>query len=61
MDSEPKRQKRIDGYNVILTGLQGNRDASDAELGDIGRGKPVEAEEQQFVVSLIGLAELHGD
>ena len=51
---EPKDKKRIDGYNVILAlACKEIVMHPDAELGDVGRGKPVDAEEQQFVLSLI--------
>ena len=51
---EPKDKKRIDGYNVILAlACKEIVMHPDAELGDIGRGKVLEAEEQQFVLSLV--------
>ena len=51
---EPKDKKRIDGYNVILAlACKEIVMHPDAEIGDVGRGKPLEAEEQQFVLSLI--------
>lgn len=51
---EPKDKKRIDGYNVILAlACKEIVMHPDAELGDIGRGKALDAEEQQFVLSLI--------
>ena len=51
---EPKDKKRIDGYNVILAlACKEIVMHPDAELGDIGRGKPLDAEEQQFVLSLV--------
>ena len=51
---EPKDKKRIDGYNVILAlACKEVVMHPDAELGDIGRGKALEAEEQQFVLSLV--------
>ncbi len=51
---EPKDKKRIDGYNVILAlACKEIVMHPDAELGDIGRGKTLEAEEQQFVMSLV--------
>lgn len=51
---EPKDKKRIDGYNVILAlACKEIVMHPDAELGDIGRGKALEAEEQQFVLSLV--------
>lgn len=51
---EPKDKKRIDGYNVILAlACKEIVMHPDAELGDIGRGKALDAEEQQFVLSLV--------
>ncbi|MFM9959708.1 MAG: NfeD family protein [Planctomycetaceae bacterium] len=51
---EPKDKKRIDGFNVILAlACKEIVMHRDAELGDIGRGKALDAEEQQFVLSLI--------
>ena len=51
---EPKDKKRIDGYNVILAlACKEIVMHPDVELGDIGRGKVLEAEEQQFVLSLV--------
>lgn len=50
----PKDGKRIDGYNVILAlACKEIVMHADAELGDIGRGKALDAEEQQFVMSLV--------
>ena len=51
---EPKDKKRVDGYNVILAlACKEIVMHPDAELGDIGRGKALDAEEQQFVLSLV--------
>jgi membrane-bound serine protease (ClpP class) len=51
---EPKDKKRIDGYHVILAlACKEIVMAPDAELGDIGRGKALAPEEQQFVLSLV--------
>lgn len=51
---EPKDGKRLDGLNVILAlGCKEIVMHPDAELGDIGRGKALEPEEQQFVLSLV--------
>ena len=51
---EPKDKKRIDGFNVILAlACKEIVMHPDAELGDIGRGKALDAEEQQFVLSLV--------
>ncbi len=51
---EPKDKKRLDGYNVILAlACKEIVMHPDAELGDIGRGKAVDDEEQQFVLSLV--------
>jgi membrane-bound serine protease (ClpP class) len=51
---EAKDKKRIDGYNVILAlACKEIVMHPDAELGDIGRGKALDVEEQQFVLSLV--------
>lgn len=51
---QPNDKKRIDGYNVILAlACKEIVMHPDAELGDIGRGKALDAEEQQFVLSLV--------
>ena len=50
----PKDGKRIDGYNVVLAlACKEIVMHPDAEMGDIGRGKALDAEEQQFVLSLV--------
>ncbi len=51
---EPKDKKRLDGYNVILAlACKEIVMHPDTELGDIGRGKALDDEEQQFVLSLV--------
>jgi membrane-bound serine protease (ClpP class) len=51
---EPKDKKRLDGYHVILAlACKEIVMSPDAELGDIGRGKALDPEEQQFVFSLV--------
>ena len=53
-EPKDKDKKRVDGYNVILAlACKEIVMHPDAELGDIGRGKALDAEEQQFVLSLV--------
>ncbi len=51
---QPSDGKKLDGYiSIVALACQEIVMHPDAEIGDIGRGQTVEADEQQFVINLV--------